>query len=101
MTAALKAKDVATATRLFGDARTGDAQDLLRQLPNLYDLKVTAQIGQPQVTDRAGSVDYQLKFEWATQAGPLRNRTVVFRAEAERANDAWTIARHRLVSGWR
>jgi hypothetical protein len=101
MAAALRAKDVATATRLFGDARSGDAQDLLRQLPNLYDLKVTAQISQPQVTDRAASVDYQLKFEWATQAGPLRNRTVVFHAEAERANDTWTIARHRLVSGWR
>jgi hypothetical protein len=101
MAAAIKSKDVATATRLFGDARTGDAQDLLGQLPRLFDLRVTAQIGQPQFTDRAGSVDYTLKIDWTSQAGPGRTRMVSFRAEAERAGDAWTITRHRLVGGWR
>ena len=101
MATALKSKDIATATRLFGDARNGDAQDLLQQLPKLFDLKVVAQLGQPQVTDRAGSLDYQVAIHWTTPAGPGRDKLVTIRAEAERAGDAWTIARHRLVGGWR
>ena len=101
MVAAIKAKDIATATRLFGDGRSNDAQDLLKQLPSLFDLKVASQISQPQFADRSGSVDFQLKIEWTTQVGVVRMRTVNMRAEAERGGDAWTATRQRLISGWR
>ena len=98
MIAAVRAKDVATVTRLFADGRNKDAQDLLNRLPDLFKPVVTPQIAQSQISDRAGSLDYQMKLDWESAAGPPRERIYSMRVEVERTGDAWTVARHRVLS---
>jgi hypothetical protein len=101
MATALRAKNVAAAAGLFGDARAGDAQDLLNQIHDYFDFKVASQLGQVQVADRTGTLDYKLDIQWTTQVGTVRKKTLTMRAEAERNGDTWTVVRQRLLGGWR
>ncbi len=97
MVTAIKTKDIATATRLFADGRNNDSQDLLKLLPDLFKPAISSQIGQSQIGDRAGTLEYQVKIEWETTVGAVHGRLVTLRAEAERSGDAWTVARHRVL----
>jgi hypothetical protein len=102
MVAALKAKDGPTVTQLFGDANNGDAADLLKTMKDQFGFSASVvQIDPAQMSDRSGVVDYRLTISWVTAAGLSRTRNLNMRAESELHGDAWTIMRHRIVSGWR
>jgi hypothetical protein len=102
MAAALKAKSLTQANQLFADGQNRDAVDMLNSLKDYFGLNATVgRIGPAQVAGSAASVEYQLTLSWTTQVGIQRTRTLTMKAEAERSGDAWSMARQRIVSGWR
>ena len=102
MVAALKSKDGAVVTRLFGDGNNADAADLLKTMKDQFGFSASVvQIDQPQIVDRSGTIDYRLTVSWVSAAGLTRTRNLDMRAESEQRGDAWTVVRHRIVSGWR
>lgn len=102
MVAALKSKDGAQVKQLFGDGVNGDANDLTKSMRDQFGFTASVvQIDQPQLADKSGGVDYRITVSWVTAAGLTRTRNVNMRAEAEQHGDAWSVVRHRIVSGWR
>jgi hypothetical protein len=102
MLGALRARNVELVTQLLADGQNADAADMLKTVKDGYGFTVgMAQVNQPQMTERSGTLDYQVNVKWVSAAGPTRTRLVTMRAEAERSGTAWTVVRHRLVSGWR
>jgi hypothetical protein len=102
MAAAIKAKNLTQANQLFADGQNPDAVNMLNSLKDYFGLNVTVgRISPAQVADRSASVEYQMTLSWTTQVGIPRNKTLTMKAEAERSGDAWTVARQRIVSGWR
>jgi hypothetical protein len=102
MVAALKAKDGATVTQLFGDGNNADAADLVKVMKDQFGFSATVvQIDPAQMSDRSGAIDYRLTVSWVTPTGLTRTRNVSMRAEAEQRGDAWNVVRHRIASGWR
>jgi serine/threonine protein kinase/uncharacterized protein YjdB len=102
MAAALKAKNVSQANQLFADGQNPDAVNMLNGLKDYFGLNATVgRINPVQVADRSASVEYQLVLSWTTQVGIQRNRTLTMKAEAERSGDTWTVARQRILGGWR
>jgi hypothetical protein len=102
MVAALTAKDAALVTSLFGDGIDGDATDLIKTMKDQFGFTASVvQVNQPQMADRSGVIDYRVTVRWVSAAGLTRTRNINLRAEAEQRGDAWAVARHRIVSGWR
>src|SRR5262249_48652263 len=102
MVAALKAKDGATVTQLFGDGNNADAVDLVKVMKDQFGFSATVvQIEPPRMSGRSGAIDYRLTVSWVTPTGLTRTRNVNMRAEAEQRGDAWNVVRHRIASGWR
>jgi hypothetical protein len=102
MAAALKAKNVTQANQLFADGQNPDAVSMLNGLKDYFGLNATVgRINPVQAADRSASVEYQLVLSWTTQVGIQRTRTLTMKAEAERSGDVWTVARQRILAGWR
>ena len=102
MVAALKAKDGALVTQLFGDGNNADAADLLKAMKDQFGFTASVvQVNPAQMADRSGAIDYRITVSWVSAAGLTRTRNVDMRAEAEQRGATWTVVRHRIVSGWR
>jgi hypothetical protein len=102
MVAALKAKDGALVTQLFGDGNNADAADLIKSMKDQFGFTASVvQVDPAQMADRSGAVDYRITVGWVSAAGLTRTRNINMRAEAEPHGGTWTVVRHRIVSGWR
>ena len=89
MVAALKAKDGALVTQLFGDGNNADAADLLKTMKDQFGFTASVvQINPAQMADRVGPIDYRITVSWVSAAGPTRTRNVNMRAEAEQRGDS-------------